>query len=243
MWGYSGLIETLETLDKAEIKVAGAGRNIEEATRPAVIKVGRQRRVIIFSFGTLTSGIPSNWAASKDGAGVNLMQDLSVRTVRRIKEKVESVKREGDIVIASIHWGGNWGFEIPREQTAFAHHLIDRAAVDIIHGHSSHHIKAIEVYQGKPILYGCGDFINDYEGIGGYTRFRGDLSLMYFVSVDPGTGTLSRFHMIPMKMKRFRVSYATNADMEWAMDTLNREGEKFSTQVELNKDNTFILKW
>ncbi len=71
----------------------------------------------------------------------------------------------------------------------------------------------------------------------------GDLSLMYFVSVDPGAGTLSRLRMIPMKMKRFRVSYATNADMEWAMDTLNREGEKFSTQVELNKANTFILKW
>ena len=62
--------------------------------------------------------------------------------------------------------------------------LIDNAAVDIIHGHSSHHIKGIEIYKGKPVIYGSGDFINDYEGIGGHEYFRGDLSLMYFVTFD-----------------------------------------------------------
>ena len=36
--------------------------------------------------------------------------------------------------------------------------------MDVIHGHSSHHVKAIEVYNGKLVLYGCGDFRNDYEG-------------------------------------------------------------------------------
>ena len=77
--------------------------------------------------------------------------------------------------MASIHWGDNWGYDIPREQTTFAHKLIDEAGVDVIHGHSSHHPKGIEVYKDKPIIYGCGDFIDDYEGISGYENFRDDL--------------------------------------------------------------------
>ena len=46
--------------------------------------------------------------------------------------------------------------------------LIEEAGVPVVHGHSSHHPKAIEVYEGRLILYGCGDFLNDYEGIAGY---------------------------------------------------------------------------
>ena len=59
-----------------------------------------------------------------------------------------------------------------------------------MHGHSSHHVKAIEVFRGRLILYGCGDFLTDYEGVGGYEEFRGDLALMYFVELDSGTGEL-----------------------------------------------------
>lgn len=79
----------------------------------------------------------------------------------------------------------------------FAHRLIDEAGVDIIHGHSSHHVKAIEVYKDKLILYGCGDFLNDYEGIGGYEEFRADLALMYFATVEPSTGKVFDLHMTP----------------------------------------------
>jgi poly-gamma-glutamate capsule biosynthesis protein CapA/YwtB (metallophosphatase superfamily) len=74
---------------------------------------------------------------------------------------------EGDIVVASIHWGGNWGYRIPSAHIAFAHALIDKSQVDVIHGHSSHHPIGLEVYKGKLVIYGCGDFINDYEGISG----------------------------------------------------------------------------
>ena len=44
----------------------------------------------------------------------------------------------------------------------------------------------IELYRGKPILYGCGDLVTDYEGIGGHEAFRGDLGLMYFASFERG---------------------------------------------------------
>lgn len=56
---------------------------------------------------------------------------------------------------------------------------------DLIYGHSSHHIKGVEVYKGKLIVYGCGDFLSDYEGIDGVASqfeedFRDDVSFMYF---------------------------------------------------------------
>jgi poly-gamma-glutamate capsule biosynthesis protein CapA/YwtB (metallophosphatase superfamily) len=186
-WGRSGLNETIGSLKKANIKSAGAGTDLKEAETPAVMGVQGKGRVVVFSFGSETSGIPYEWAASECGPGVNLLRDLTVGTIRHISEKVKEVKKPGDIVVASVHWGRNWDYAIPREQREFARRLISDAGVDVVHGHSSHHVKAIEVHSGKLILYGCGDFINDYEGIAGYEYFRGYLGLMYFASVDTST--------------------------------------------------------
>lgn len=242
-WGYIGLLETLETLKKVNVKSVGAGQNLMEAETPAVMEVLGKGRVIVFSFGSITSGMPLSWAATEEKPGVNLLKDMCDETVRYIKEKVKKVKRRGDIVVASIHWGSNWGYEISCEQTEFAHKLIDDAGVDAIHGHSSHHVKGIEVYKYKPVIYGCGDFLNDYEGIGGYEDFRDDLGLMYFVSIDPLTGELFYFQMTPTKVKCFRANRASRAEVFWLRDTLNREGKKFGTRVELNEDNTLTLQW
>jgi poly-gamma-glutamate synthesis protein (capsule biosynthesis protein) len=242
-WGYSGLKETLETLKRVNIGYAGAGENLREAETPAVMEVEEKGRVIVFSFGSVSSGVLSSWAASKKKPGVNILRDLSDKAVQYVKEKVQEVKQKGDILVVSIHWGGNWGYQIPHDQTEFAHRLIDTAGVDLIHGHSSHHVKAVEVYQGKLILYGCGDFLNDYEGIGGYEYYRDDLALMYFASVDSSTGKLVHLQMTPTQTRRFRVNRASGADVEWLEDLLNREGEKLGNRVVRNKDNTLTLTW
>ncbi len=242
-WGYSGLTETLETLKRVNIRSAGAGQNLREAEAPAVMEVKGKGRVILFSFGSTTSGIPLSWAASEKKPGVNLLKSLSSATVEKIKEKVEAVKEKGDIVIASVHWGSNWGYNIPHEQIEFAHGLIEEAGVHILHGHSSHHVRGMEVYKGKLILYGCGDFLNDYEGIGSYEYYRGDLSLMYFPRVDALTGKLLRLQMTPTRIKNFKLNHVSRAEAEWLRDVLNREGKKFGNQVELNEDNTLTLQW
>ena len=242
-WGYSGLLETLATLKKVDIKITGAGGNIDEAGAAAMINIGGQSRVIVFSFGLTTSGIPLNWAAEKNRPGVNLLRDLSAKSLRYIQTRVREVKRKGDIVVASIHWGGNWGYDISRKQIRFAHRLVDDIGVDVIHGHSSHHVKAIEVYKDKLILYGCGDFLNDYEGIGGYEEFRSDLALMYFATVDSATGKLIALQMTPTQIRRLKINRASGADARWLKDTLNREGAKFGTRVKLDKDKRLILHW
>jgi poly-gamma-glutamate synthesis protein (capsule biosynthesis protein) len=242
-WGEAGLVETRKKLEGGGIETAGAGRDIDQAGAPAILEVAGKGRVLVFSFGSVTSGIPPDWAASAGKPGVNLLEDFSASTVGRIARQVQAVKRRGDVVVVSIHWGSNWGYHIPAEQKAFAHKLVDDAGVDVIHGHSSHHPKGIEVYNGKPILYGCGDFLNDYEGISGHGAFRGELALMYFISVDPATLGLVRFEMKPLEIERFRLNRVIREDARWLRDMLNRECAALGTRVALARDNTLTLGW
>jgi len=231
-WGYAGLKETLTTLTGANLKAAGAGRNLSEAEAPAIIEVAGKGRVLVFGFGDESSGIPWLWGARRDRPGVNLLPDLSGDTVRRIAKRISGLKQKGDWVVASIHWGGNWGYEVLSAQREFAHRLIDQALVDVVHGHSSHHPKSVEVYKGKPILFGCGDFLNDYEGISGYEDFRGDLALMYFVTLDLATGMLVSLIMTPLQIRRFRLNYAYPDDVHWLQQILDRESRSLGARIE-----------
>ena len=242
-WGVSGLKETLATLKNAGLAGCGAGENVREASAPAVMGTARGR-VLVFSMGSVTSGIPRGWAAGEDRPGVNLLEDFSYGKILALKEKMEKhPRREGDIVIASIHWGENWGYDVPEEMRRFAHLLIDEAGVDVIHGHSSHHPRGIEVHGGKLILYGCGDFINDYEGISGYEEFRGELGLMYFAKADPADGKLISLRMTPTIARRFRVNRVAPSDALWLRDILTREGRRFGTRVRAGADGRLDLEW
>jgi len=240
-WGYSGLSETLRTLDAAGIAHSGAGNNAEEAAAPAILNVADKARVLLFSFGSTTSGIPREWSATTSRAGVNLLDDLSDATAARVADQMRHHQRSGDLLIGSIHWGSNWGYDIPSKQIAFAHRLIEEG-VAIVHGHSSHHVKAIEVFKGRLILYGCGDFLTDYEGISGYEQFRGDLALMYFVELDSQTGQLVSARLVPMQMRRFQLKRASALDARWLCDLANKLGTQFGTSARLRKDNSMMLE-
>jgi poly-gamma-glutamate capsule biosynthesis protein CapA/YwtB (metallophosphatase superfamily) len=235
-WDRSGLLETLANLKRLRIKSTGAGRNLVQASTPAALEIEGTGRVIVFAFASVTSGVPRNWAATPKVAGVNLLPNFSQATVGRIADQVAHVKQTGDVIIASIHWGPNWGYEIPEEHRSFAHALIDQALVSVVHGHSSHHPKAIETYKNQLILYGCGDFLNDYEGIRGYEEFRGDLTLMYFADFNSFTGHLIDLEMVPLQMRRFQLVPASDADILWLQRTLDRESGRFGVQIKLKPD-------
>ena len=230
-WDRAGLIETLATLEGAGIAHAGAGRNAEEAAVPAVIGLPGHSRILVFAFGSPSSGVPRDWAARADRSGVALLDELSKAALARIAARVRQVKQPGDLAIASIHWGGNWGYSVPREQQRFAHALIGDAGVDIVHGHSSHHPKGIEIYRGKPILYSCGDLVNDYEGIGGYETYRSDLVLGYVVQCALPSGQLARLQLLPFQIKHFRLNHASAEAIEWLRGMLERESAAFASRV------------
>lgn len=242
-WGYSGLQDTLETLGQLGIRVAGAGRDAASAAAPAVLPVGEGARLVVFGFGAASSGIPTAWAAERDRPGVDLLPDLSEATVEVVAARVQEVRRPGDVLVASIHWGGNWGYEIPREQTAFAHGLVDRAGFDVVHGHSSHHAKAIEIYEGRPILYGCGDFLNDYEGITGKEEFRDDLAVMFLPALAAARGDLVDFPLEVFRIRKFRLQRASVEDTRWMQATLERESRRFGVRIEWREANRLAVRW
>lgn len=242
-WGYSGLLETLQSLEREGLATAGAGPNRETAEAPAVFDLPGKGRVLVFAFGHASSGVPHEWGASAEAPGLSLLPDLSEATVAEVKARIAAAARPGDLVVASIHWGGNWGYEVPHAHRVFAHRLIEEAGVHLVHGHSSHHPRGIEIHEGCPILYGCGDFLNDYEGITGYEAFRDDLTLMYFVTLDPGKGQLVRLEMTPLQIKRFRLQHPSDADRRWMLDTLNREYAVFGTRLEAGEAGRFRLVW
>ncbi|MPW22712.1 poly-gamma-glutamate biosynthesis protein [Paraburkholderia sp. CNPSo 3157] len=241
-WGYCGLTETLSTLRAAGIHTAGAGQDDVEAATPALIELLGRGRVVVFALATQGSGVGEDWAAGRRRPGVNRLADLSAESVRAIATQVRRFKQPADVVVVSIHWGENFDFDIPVSHRRFAHDLIDSAAVDVVHGHSSHHVKGIEVYQDKLILYGAGDFINDYEGIGGQETYRGDLSLMYFPVVDIATGKLVELSMTPTQTRRFRVNRAPEEGIRWLEETLNRESPPLGARVERRADDALVLR-
>lgn len=241
-WGEKGLIETIETFEKAGLPFAGAGRNAAEAARPATWKL-EKGRLVFSSYGLPDSGIPQAWAAKADSPGVNLLRDFSGNSIRKVKADLAPFDEAGSVVVFSVHWGSNWGYHIPAAHRQFARRLIDEAGVDVVHGHSSHHFRGIEVYNNKLILYGCGDLITDYEGISGHEQYRGQLALLYFPAIDPADGSLAGLEMVPVELRQFSLNPVKAADAQWMENVLDREGEKLGTSVERTEEGAFRLVW
>lgn len=238
-WGRAGLRETLAALEDADIAVAGAGRDERAARAPAVVETG-SGRLQLHAWGLPSAGVPPTWAASVGEPGVNVLRGLDAAELRRVAATVAAAREPGDRVVVSLHWGGNWGYEVPAEQRRFAHGLIDAGAADIVFGHSSHHPKGVELYGDRLILYGAGDFLNDYEGIGGREEYRGDLALMYFPELAP-SGSLRRLRMTPMRIRRFRLERASREEAEWLARTLDRESRRFGTPIDRTDEGVLEL--
>jgi poly-gamma-glutamate synthesis protein (capsule biosynthesis protein) len=256
-FGEEGLLETIETLKKNGILTVGAGKNIKEASKPVVIKIDPFRKVrvesekvsvIIFNYADVSSGVPIWWKAEKNKAGLSLITDKrefeygltfpQINTDYNTDEnglypRLSALYPRSSVVIFSIHWGPNWGYEISEEERNFAHRLIDEANIDIVFGHSSHHFKGIETYKGRLIIYGAGDFINDYEGIGGYEEFRGDLVLGYVVDIE--NLKINKLILLPFRIKKFRLNYCTDEEIDWIFNVLKRESKIDGRMIKENK--------
>ncbi|MEV0600402.1 CapA family protein [Streptomyces sp. NPDC050315] len=237
-FGRPGLVETLDVLAGAGLRAAGAGRDAGAAYAPAVLPVGQAARVLVFGIGMSSSGIPPSWAATAEQAGVAYVPEPTSMAADALVRRVQQAKGPGDIAVVSVHWGSNWGYRVPRDQVAFAHALID-GGVDVVHGHSSHHPRPLEVYRDRLILYGCGDFIDDYEGIRGYAEYRDDLRLAYLVSVAADTGLLASLRMVPLQVRQMRLEPAPESDRAWLRTTLARISKGLG--VALEPDGTLAL--
>lgn len=241
-WGIEGLADTLASLRAAGIAASGAGTDLAQATAPAVLPLPRGGRLLAFAFGHESSGIPPGWGAAAGRPGVALLPSLDGAGVAMVADAVDAARQPGDLVLLSLHWGPNWGYAVGEAERAFAHALVDRAGADLVHGHSAHHPKGIEVHRGRLVLYGCGDFLNDYEGIGGYEAFRSEIALGYLAELETD-GRLSALTILPFRHRALQLRRLSDSDTAWIAGVLNREGAALGTSLDRAADGSLTLRW
>jgi poly-gamma-glutamate synthesis protein (capsule biosynthesis protein) len=242
-WGYKGLDETLRTLSQQQTGHAGAGRSRQEAQQPWIREIPGKGRVVTFCCGSPSSGIPQRWAADRSAPGVFLIDETDEAAPEELRQLIMPWRTDNTLIVVSLHWGGNWGYSVPSAQRSFAHALIDTAGVDVVFGHSSHHFRGLEVYRGRPVIYGAGDLITDYEGIDSHREFRGELGLMYFLTMDVQTRQLRSLKLTPVRMHRFQLTRPEPADIDWIVRVLNREGQPLGTSAFRHGRHHLSIHW
>ncbi|OGP22435.1 MAG: capsular biosynthesis protein [Deltaproteobacteria bacterium GWA2_55_10] len=154
---YDALFEMIEILERAGIARAGAGRNLDEASSPAYFEAAGKRCAML----AFTDNEPL-WEAKKDRPGVYYVPvDVDDPRAQGLFDRVELARKETGFVIVSAHWGPNWGYTPAASHIPFGRRLIESGA-DMVFGHSCHVFQGIEFYRGGAVIYGAGDFIDDY---------------------------------------------------------------------------------
>jgi poly-gamma-glutamate synthesis protein (capsule biosynthesis protein) len=238
--GRDGLAETLDVLHGAGLTTVGAGHDLSAAEAPAVVDAPGDGRVVVLAWADTSAGVPWSWTAGSDRSGVALLPDLSPQTAALVGARVQEAKRPGSIVVVSLHWGSNWGYAVPGEQVRFARAVVD-AGADVVHGHSSHHPRPIEVHAGRLVLYGCGDLVNDYEGISGHEAFRSDLRLLPRARLA-ADGALLGLDLLPYRARRLRLERAGSEDVAWLGSALGHACRRHGSGVR-RVDGHLALTW
>jgi poly-gamma-glutamate capsule biosynthesis protein CapA/YwtB (metallophosphatase superfamily) len=228
-----GLLDTLEYLDGAGIRHAGAGRNLEEAARPAILDGPDGEKVALLAF---TDNEPP-FAAGVDRPGTNyLPTSPEPEVLDRVEAAIAGAREAGaDTILFSNHWGPNM-VERPRDIfRRFAHAVVDRGA-DVYYGHSAHVFQGVEIYRGKPVLYDTGDFIDDYAVD---ERLRNDRSFVFRVSVEGGE--FRRLELFPVVLSFAQTELATGEEREEILRRMERLSTEFGTRF-LRREGVLALE-
>jgi hypothetical protein len=198
-YGVPGLADTLRALKASRIRALGAGADLAAAEQPLLLRVGGEgapvRHVALFSMFERRPEFegPHSFYAAPGRPGVAAIDPA------RFAKLVELARRRYDdlFVIASAHWGRNYAWSTP-EQQAMGRKLVD-AGADLVVGHHGHNFQEMELYDGKWILYGIGNFL--FNSRGRFTEF-GDLppyglaAELDFAPAGSDGGTLARLYPI-----------------------------------------------
>ena len=179
-YGWDGLADTKQFLEDAGIKVVGAGKVLEEASRASFHTVG-SLRIGILAFSCLT---PAGMGAAPTRAGISplhvdtgyeidpwyQMEEPGDPSVVKIRTKIRDqdmawaveltseARSQCDVLIVTAHWGYGSGDQLAEYQHPLAVKFID-AGADIIHGHHPHAIHAIGFHKDRPIIYSAGTYV------------------------------------------------------------------------------------
>lgn len=211
-YGVEAGLESLETLSAHGIAFAGAGADAVAARRLTVI----HRAGLAIGMLAFTDNEP-DWEAGPDSPGVNYVP-VEPRDPRAaaLLDGVGRARDSVDLLIVSAHWGGNWGVDVPRSHRAFARALVD-AGADVVFGHSPHIVRGVEVIRGRPVLYGLGDFVDDYAVD---PVERNDRSFVFVLRLEGTAPAELRLH--PTEIAGCRVRLASRHAEEIAQEMRRR---------------------
>ncbi len=197
-YGADALREMLPALDRHGILHAGAGVDLDTARRPAVRRVGPTA----VGFVAFTDNQP-DWEARPGSPGVHYVPaEAGGARVAELLDLVRRTRARVQLLIVSAHWGGNWGSDAPAGHRALGRRLID-AGADVVFGHSPHIVRGVEVYRGRPVIYGAGDFVDDYAVD---PEERNDRSFIFLLETDGGTPR--RLRLLPTVIADFQARLA-----------------------------------
>jgi len=199
------LLQMLDLLQQGGIAFTGAGRDLEEARRPALLEaLGLRVGIVAF-----TDNEPG-WAAQSGVPGTNYIPiTLEERALGPVRESIALARAAGaGLVVFTIHWGPNMVQRPTPLFRRFARAVID-AGADLFFGHSAHIFQGIELHKGRPIIYDAGDFVDDYVVD---PELRNDWGLLFRLEADGAS--VRRIELIPTVIRHRQVNHATGPERE-----------------------------
>jgi poly-gamma-glutamate synthesis protein (capsule biosynthesis protein) len=195
-YGPQGLVDTLMTLEQARIPHFGAGRNLAEARKPAIVTVHGVRFAFLgyFFLGDRNIEPPQVYATETTPGVAGHFNDV-VAMEKMLREDILAAKQQADVVLPFFHWGIEGTYVPAPYQVQLAHAAIDAGAAGVLGSHP-HVLQAMELYQGAPVLYSLGNFV-----FGGNWNPKDKRSALFKARFAPG-GYLSS-EIIPLKTDRY----------------------------------------
>jgi poly-gamma-glutamate capsule biosynthesis protein CapA/YwtB (metallophosphatase superfamily) len=230
-FGESALRDTRRYLEDADVSHAGAGLDRDTALDPAVFEAGG---LTVAAFG-LTDQFSAYGAMENEAGTAFTRLDGAVPSTRKLIEDVigRAQENDPDLVVASLHWGPNWETEPDTTQEGFARWLVDKG-VDVVHGHSAHVLQGVEVYQGRPIIYDAGDFVDDYVSYVDRQGVRNKRSALFELVVSDGA--LDELRVVPIHIQDETATLADGETVEWVRETVSERSDPYDTTVERDGD-------
>ena len=229
------LRDTRTHLDDADIAHAGAGTDLAAALEPAVFEAGD---VTVAAFGLTDQS--ATFAAGESSPGTAFATlDPAVSETRSLVDGVldRVGSHDPDLVVASLHWGPNWETEPRRVHERFGRWLVDQG-VDVVHGHSAHVLQGVEVYEGRPIIYDAGDFVDDYVSYRDRQGVRNKRSALFELVVRDGD--LDELRVEPTAIVDEAATLADGEVAAWVRDTVAERSAAFGTDVERTENGLTI---
>jgi poly-gamma-glutamate capsule biosynthesis protein CapA/YwtB (metallophosphatase superfamily) len=188
-----GLQYTRTFLDGMGIKHVGAGSNLAEAWKPAVVEAN----------GVRVGFVGASYTSINDGGVARNDYVARMDDVENLRKAISQLKNESDFIVATMHAGVEYVRNPDKTQIAFAEAAID-AGADIVIGHHPHWVQTTSQYKGKPIFYSLGNFVFDQRKP---ETMRGLMLKVALKMTDAGDGKvrgkLEGIEMIPVVIENF----------------------------------------